>query len=86
MKEIDLSDTIKELSLIESFFHGKSSGLDPLTSYLNSPILVNANKSLKKIDKTLFEIYFRNMTGPKKYKIGIFIAIFMKMLCQNGLI
>ena len=51
--KIDLSDTIKELSLIESFFHGKSSGLDPLTSYLNSPILVNANKSLKKIDKTL---------------------------------
>ena len=51
--KIDLSDTIKELSSIESFFHGKSSGLDPLTSYLNSPILVNANKTLKKIDKTL---------------------------------
>jgi mevalonate kinase len=51
--KIDLSDTIKELSSIESFFHGKSSGLDPLTSYLNSPILVNTNKSLKKIDKTL---------------------------------
>jgi len=51
--KIDLSDTIKELSSIESFFHGKSSGLDPLTSYLNSPILVNANKSLKKIDKKL---------------------------------
>ena len=51
--KIDLSETIKELSSIESFFHGKSSGLDPLTSYLNSPILVNANKSLKKIDKKL---------------------------------
>ena len=52
--KIDLSETIKELSSIESFFHGKSSGLDPLTSYLNSPILVNANKNLKKIDKKLF--------------------------------
>ena len=51
---IDLSETLKELSSIESFFHGKSSGLDPLTSYLNSPILVNANKNLKKIDKKLF--------------------------------
>ena len=51
--KIDLSEILKELSSIESFFHGKSSGLDPLTSYLNSPILVNANKSLKKIDKTL---------------------------------
>lgn len=51
--KINLSKTIKELSSIESFFHGKSSGLDPLTSYLNSPILFNANKSIKKIDKTL---------------------------------
>ena len=51
--KIDLSKILKELSSIESFFHGKSSGLDPLTSYLNSPILVNANKSLKIIDKTL---------------------------------
>ncbi|MEE2605109.1 MAG: mevalonate kinase [Bacteroidota bacterium] len=51
--KIDLSDTIRELSSIESFFHGKSSGLDPLTSYLNSPILVTSHKSLKKIDKTL---------------------------------
>tara|TARA_B100000242_G_C43054696_1_gene493315 strand:- start:3568 stop:4458 length:891 start_codon:yes stop_codon:yes gene_type:complete len=51
--KINLSETIKELSSIESFFHGKSSGLDPLTSYLNSPILFNANKSIKKIDKTL---------------------------------
>ena len=51
--KIDLSETLKELSSIESFFHGKSSGLDPLTSYLNSPILVNSKKNLKKIDKTL---------------------------------
>ena len=52
--KIDLSEALKELSSIESFFHGKSSGLDPLTSYLNSPILVNANNNLKKIDKKLF--------------------------------
>lgn len=58
--KIDLSGIIKELSLIESFFHGKSSGLDPLTSYLNSPILVNANKSLKKIDKTLISSGYDN--------------------------
>jgi len=51
--KIDLSETIKELSSIESFFHGKSSGLDPLTSYLNSPIIVDSKKNLKKLDKTL---------------------------------
>ncbi len=58
--KIDLSETIKELSSIESFFHGKSSGLDPLTSYLNSPILVNENKNLKKIDKTLINSSHNN--------------------------
>jgi mevalonate kinase len=29
-------------SLMESFFHGKSSGLDPLNSYLSLPILINS--------------------------------------------
>ena len=29
-------------SQMESFFHGKSSGLDPLNSYLSIPILINS--------------------------------------------
>ena len=34
---------LKEVfSLMESFFHGKSSGLDPLNSYLSLPILINS--------------------------------------------
>ena len=31
---------------MESFFHGKSSGLDPLNSYLSLPILINSFASL----------------------------------------
>ncbi len=34
-------------SLMESFFHGKSSGLDPLNSYLSVPILVNEEKIIE---------------------------------------
>lgn len=34
-------------SEIESFFHGKSSGLDPLNSYLSIPILINSKDSLE---------------------------------------
>jgi mevalonate kinase len=30
----------KELAAIEGFFHGQSSGLDPLVCYLNQPILI----------------------------------------------
>ena len=36
-------------SQMESFFHGKSSGLDPLNSYLSIPILI---ESKNKIDVT----------------------------------
>ncbi len=33
--------------LMESFFHGKSSGLDPLNSYLSLPILINSNDNIE---------------------------------------
>lgn len=32
---------------MESFFHGKSSGLDPLNSYLSLPILINSQNSIE---------------------------------------
>ncbi len=34
-------------STLESFFHGKSSGLDPLNSYLSIPILINSKDNLE---------------------------------------
>jgi len=34
-------------SNMESFFHGKSSGLDPLNSYLSIPILINSKKDIR---------------------------------------
>jgi len=39
---------LKEVfSLMESFFHGKSSGLDPLNSYLSLPILINSKDNVE---------------------------------------
>ena len=39
---------LKEIfSLMESFFHGKSSGLDPLNSYLSLPILINSKTHIE---------------------------------------
>ena len=37
----------KVFSLMESFFHGKSSGLDPLNSYLSLPILINSKNHIE---------------------------------------
>ncbi|MEN8187705.1 MAG: mevalonate kinase [Bacteroidota bacterium] len=39
---------LKDLfSVMESFFHGKSSGLDPLNSYLSLPILIKSKDNLE---------------------------------------
>lgn len=38
---ISKSEVRKHLAQIESFFHGSSSGLDPLTSYYNKPVFVH---------------------------------------------
>jgi len=39
---------LKEIfSLMESYFHGKSSGLDPLNSYLSLPILIKSKTNLE---------------------------------------
>ncbi len=41
---------LKEIfSAMESFFHGKSSGLDPLNSYLSLPILINSKENIETI-------------------------------------
>ena len=34
-------------SEMESFFHGKSSGLDPLNSYLSLPLLINSQENIE---------------------------------------
>ncbi len=39
---------LKEIfSVMESFFHGRSSGLDPLNSYLSLPILINSKENIE---------------------------------------
>ncbi|MGH1384839.1 mevalonate kinase family protein [Kordia sp.] len=39
---------LKEIfGAMESFFHGKSSGLDPLNSYLSIPILINSQDNIE---------------------------------------
>ena len=56
---------LKEIfSKMESFFHGKSSGLDPLNIYLGKPILIN---SINEIEVTKIP------DGKKNKKIAVFL-------------
>lgn len=43
-KKSDIHLLKKELSQLENFFHGKSSGIDPLVAYLNDAVLISETK------------------------------------------
>lgn len=62
VSEEDIPSIKKDLALIESFFHGRSSGIDPLVSYLKLPLLISEGNirkmELLKIEKTLNEYGF----------------------------
>ncbi len=62
-----------KLSILESYFHGKSSGIDPLSSYLKNDLLINTNKSIllnnfekKILQKSLFFINTKSTSNTKQ--------------------
>lgn len=75
-------------SEMESFFHGKSSGLDPLNSYLSIPILINSKDNIEAIG-----IPSQNVEGKNAVFLldsGIIgetapmVRIFMENMKQEG--
>ncbi len=50
MEAEQIVETKKHLSVLESYFHGTSSGLDPLNSYLKQPLLINTTKDIKPVE------------------------------------
>ncbi|MBC9794374.1 mevalonate kinase family protein [Sinomicrobium weinanense] len=73
---------------MESFFHGKSSGLDPLNSYLSIPILINSKDNIeptgipsqKKGGKGAVFLLDSGMVG----ETAPMIQIFMENMKQEG--
>jgi len=66
----DLSNLKTNLSLIENYFHGASSGIDQLICYLNQPVLLESKNKLT-ITKSastqclfLLDTQQRRVTGP----------------------
>lgn len=54
-KEQNTGKLKSELALMESFFHGKSSGLDPLVIYLDRAIIIGEDVRVTHIDKTALD-------------------------------
>ncbi|MEQ3655354.1 MAG: mevalonate kinase [Dokdonia sp.] len=73
---------------MESFFHGKSSGLDPLNSYLSLPILINSQDNIEpagipsqtETGKGAVFLLDSGMTG----ETAPMVNIFMESMKQEG--
>lgn len=46
----DMMELKKIFGLMESFFHGSSSGIDPLQCYLSKPFMISAEKGVELLD------------------------------------
>jgi len=79
---------LKEIfGLMESFFHGKSSGLDPLNSYLSIPILIQSPKDIEatgipsqKLGKGAVFLIDSEQVG----ETGDMVEIFMEKMKNEG--
>lgn len=49
----DLSIQKKELALMESFFHGESSGIDPLVIFQNKPLIINTLNNISIVNNEI---------------------------------
>lgn len=73
---------------MESFFHGKSSGLDPLNSYLSLPILINSKNNIESTSipsqnvggKGAVFLLDSGMTG----ETAPMVQLFMEKMKQEG--
>jgi len=80
---------LKEVfGLMESFFHGKSSGLDPLNSYLSLPILIHAQDH---IASTAIPSQFKEGKGAvflidsgQVGETAPMVQLFMEQMKQEG--
>ncbi len=77
----------KIFSMMEAFFHGKSSGLDPLNSYLSIPILIKSKDHLEptvipsqKKGKGAVFLLDSEMIG----ETGPMVSIFMNKMKNEG--
>lgn len=84
-------DELKDLKFIfgqlESYFHGKSSGIDPLICFMNLPILIESKESVDKVSipkeelgKGAIFLIDSGMTG----ETGPMIQIFFEKLKNEG--
>ena len=84
-KLVDLRNIFSQM---ESFFHGKSSGLDPLNSYLSIPILIESKNKIHvtgiPIEKVNGEGAIFLLDSGQMGSTATMVEIFMKKMKDEG--
>ncbi len=55
-QEVDFRKIKKEFALLESWFHGTSSGIDPLICYMRNPFLIKEEETVVPIDIPQYDL------------------------------
>jgi mevalonate kinase len=68
-KTNDIAELKQIFAKMENYYHGNSSGFDPLISYLKRPVLINTDKSLQNVELKLntdLKIFLIDTKQPRK--------------------
>ncbi len=85
---LTLSQQKDDLAAIESYFHGKSSGVDPLTCYVKSPLYFKADGTIKKVDFIPARIpsgyRFFLLDSGERFDTALLVKHFLKQMEDPG--
>lgn len=85
--KIDIPQLKSDLSILESWFHGTSSGIDPLICYMQHPLLIKENQAIHPIDIPRYELISDDaiflINSGKAIKTAPLVDQFMKD-CENS--
>jgi mevalonate kinase len=82
-KTLTISDLKIVLGRMESFFHGESSGLDPLVSYLKKPILIRPDKTMTTLDAAKNDLPRFLLDTKQSRKTEPLVKIFLEKTARS---
>lgn len=82
----DIPKLKKDLAVLESWFHGTSSGIDPLICYMQNPLLIKENQTIHPIEIPRYNLNSDDaiflINSGKSMKTGPLVDQFIKD-CEN---
>ncbi len=84
-KANSLEELKEQMMLLESYFHGKSSGTDPLVSYLNYPLVFHDKNTIELVSRELSidDLNFYLLDSGKKRKTSDLVLRYLENYASN---